>query len=54
MPAARGRLLPSPDRLPPPAEELDIMAMPTRETAVTTLEELLALQLSINRVGLAT
>src|SRR5689334_16345602 len=38
-----GRLVPSPDGLPPPAEEPDIMAMPTRETAVTTIEELLAL-----------
>jgi hypothetical protein len=38
-----GRLLPSPHGLPPPAEEPDIMAMPTRETAVTTIEELLAL-----------
>src|SRR5689334_3629178 len=38
-----GRLLLSPGGLPPSAKEPDIMAMPTRETAVTTIEERLAL-----------
>src|SRR6266536_4171059 len=37
------RPLPSPYGLPPSAEESEIMAMPTRDTAVTTIEELLAL-----------
>src|SRR6266511_4865016 len=37
------RALPSPHGLPSSAEESEIMAMPTPETAVTTIEELLAL-----------
>src|SRR6266571_6390049 len=40
---AAGRALPSPHGLPPSAEEPEIMAMPTHEAAVTTVEELLAL-----------
>src|SRR5213082_3142668 len=38
-----GRPLRSPHGLPSSVEESEIMAMPTRETAVTTIEELLAL-----------
>src|SRR5437868_15407233 len=39
----RCTITPSPHGLPSSVEESDIMAMPTRETAVTTIEELLAL-----------